>query len=997
MNTLTLPFTRHLWGALVALLAVAGFLITAPAAHATPANGWIWGGGADNFEGAAWFSMNASNANDPATDGLYFVDIPFGDGDITGYAWSGGTTASPESFYGWLSFNETTHSVASCSGKGNARRVGNTIVGAAIIVASAGSGGYDGCVVFDHGKGSVTIDPTTGTMSGYAYSSEYGWLSMSNVSIAPSGAKAGTLTGVNCSIAEGAPSCAPTLNWTVNEWVTGAELRDTSGPVHALVVPPVTGTFTVTPLASGVSKTFGLYGRSLAAPTMDVLQGGVTVTAFCNAPRLWLDGVCKTPAATGSITVRDVDTDADVTASPNCTIPVNGTLCSRKVSWTSTNATAPSIKRDGVTLSNNASGTLSPNPTFDGSGVSVTFAVYDGLSSLKTVQIKGVCDTGSSWQSGSCKPNVVPEGSISTTTCEVAIGQKECNATISWTTSSVTDPRIYENKESTGQVLKGWAASGSFTVNLSMKSDGTGQSAVYTLYNGTNLPANILKGPTSITATCANGSSYNPTLESCQSTALTATLRGLSTCEIEDGASVCASVPLTWGLSGVFGTATVKVLVENTYAPSPEYGSEPVPTTLSGKTANFVNVVSFGTTSFKVVGWVNNDPREVDPVFEVKGSCRPGSQPTGGVCQPIPGPTADITVNDCVIAENASTCNTNVSWTVANVDSASTQAILRMNGVGFDGPYGDGTYNKNYSTSSPATVPATVSFQVVRQDSVTQLGDMKTMTIKCAGSGVWTGGRCQTVANTITANPANTCTITAVDGENCEVTLSWNTSASTPVLHIASTTSSVTSNELPVGNKTVRLVPGTYKFSILDGASEKAAVSNYQVVCANGLVWNEFPSAGNSQACVAAAKSEIAFDYEKLPRDYNSFCVISEESSECTVEITATVSGASQPVMYRKYVSESSYSKMIPRVSDSLARDASRTKTFPSVVIGYGETRFKIVDEDGDGDAVELGEEDITTSPADPAARTARAYCGSGLTFDFAANPPRCRNISGQR
>ena len=171
-----------------------------------------------------------------------------------------------------------------------------------------------------------------------------------------------------------------------------------------------------------------------------------------------------------------------------------------------------------------------------------------------------------------------------------------------------------------------------------------------------------------------------------------------------------------------------------------------------------------------------------------------------------------------------------------------------------------------------------------------------------------------------------------------------------------------------------------------------------QAYCAAGLVWDANPVAGEVQKCIPMAKSDIHFSYEpSSARDYDAYCEIGVEKYECSMEITATVSGASQAVLYKKHPTDSDYVRMTPRVTDGLDRDASTARSFPSIVIKFGDTKFKIVDNDGTGDDIKLGEEDISTSPPDPAVRTARARCAPGLTFDYAANPQRCRNISGQQ
>ncbi len=759
MNTLTMPFTRHLWGALIALTACAGFLISAPAAHATPASGWIWGGTEStttppSYIGTGWFSMNASNPNDTTPDGRYVVDIPFVDGDITGYAWGGGTTASAgtEHFYGWLSFEETLHSVAACGGKGNARRVGNKIVGAAIIVASAGSGEYDGCVVFNHGQtaSEVTIDPATGTISGYAWSSDLGWLDMSKVTIAASGAKAGTLTGVNCDIPEGGTTCSPSLNWMVNSWVTGAELRDTAGPTHALAIPPTSGTFTVTPLGDGVSKTFGLYGTSVAEPAMGILQPGVTVTAQCKAPRLMIGGVCKTPAATGNIVVKDATTGAVIAAAPyDCTIPLNGSSCSRRVEWSISGASTPSFKIDGIVISNLASGTVSPNPTFDGSGVSKAFAMFDGSTPIgSTVQIKGVCESGSHWETGSCKQDVAPSGSITTGTCTVATGAHSCTATVDWlTNSSVAHPAIYENKNGAGQVLKGWTSAGSFSVTLQMKADGTGQSAVYDLYDGDNVTGSPLDGPKTITAQCASGFAYSSAL-GCQATTLTPSLSGLDTCTIAIGSSACSSVPLAWSLSGSFGTATVRAIGGGYDVAGRKYGTEPAPTVVISA-ADFVNVVGNGTVQFRVVAWVNNVETPVGITHSVTGSCVAGSHwdPSSGKCVADASvPTGDLTVapqtggaGGCEnLVSGYTDCPVYVSWTSTG---ASTPLKIKRTVVTTGEEVTPLTNLPDSDTNRDDYLPKPGEYRYGLYDNTnTLLGSEVTIKMSCAPDLTWIDG-----------------------------------------------------------------------------------------------------------------------------------------------------------------------------------------------------------------------------------------------------------------
>ncbi len=192
--------------------------------------GWLWGGaemldvngvtppnngvmdGDEN--GLGWVSMNNRDC-DTNDDGIvdasehttnpacpaggtarYGVDIPMADGDLSGYAWSGSESGGEQ--YGWISFN--AGDVAGCPSGGicKARRVGNTILGWARVLAirDAGlnAGGWGGWISlndanFGGSNYGVTVDTSNNKLPGYAYSDELGWINFSivggGVSISP--------------------------------------------------------------------------------------------------------------------------------------------------------------------------------------------------------------------------------------------------------------------------------------------------------------------------------------------------------------------------------------------------------------------------------------------------------------------------------------------------------------------------------------------------------------------------------------------------------------------------------------------------------------------------------------------------------------------------------------------------------------------------------------------------------------------------------------------
>ena len=148
------------------------------------AAGFAWGGGAATngagYDGIGWVSFN--NLSDGSAVG-YGVNIPMTNGALSGYAWS--------EHYGWLSFNGAD--LAGCTpALSAATRTGNAITGGARILsirdAGVNSGGWSGCVSLagnaqDGSPYGVSVSPgnPSSSLSGYAWSDELGWISLSGV------------------------------------------------------------------------------------------------------------------------------------------------------------------------------------------------------------------------------------------------------------------------------------------------------------------------------------------------------------------------------------------------------------------------------------------------------------------------------------------------------------------------------------------------------------------------------------------------------------------------------------------------------------------------------------------------------------------------------------------------------------------------------------------------------------------------------------------------
>ncbi len=166
--------------------------------------GWLWGGGTESdgvspWDGSntnfGWISANSSNCdvnNDGLSDGTascppagtsianYGLNIPSGNGNVTGYAWSENL--------GWIDFNP---SGPYPTGPGySVQRNSNNLVGWARIVsivqAGSNSGGWQGWIKMNGNNYGVTINSSTGQLNGYAWSDELGWVDFSRAKVPPS-------------------------------------------------------------------------------------------------------------------------------------------------------------------------------------------------------------------------------------------------------------------------------------------------------------------------------------------------------------------------------------------------------------------------------------------------------------------------------------------------------------------------------------------------------------------------------------------------------------------------------------------------------------------------------------------------------------------------------------------------------------------------------------------------------------------------------------------
>ncbi len=82
----------------------------------------------------------------------------------------------------------------------------------------------------------------------------------------------------------------------------------------------------------------------------------------------------------------------------SCTVPDGEASCPGSISWTTSNADMPRLSVDGVTLSEEASGTV--NLDLPGDFIDVVLA--DGGVTLDSVTFRGVCESASAWDGAVC-------------------------------------------------------------------------------------------------------------------------------------------------------------------------------------------------------------------------------------------------------------------------------------------------------------------------------------------------------------------------------------------------------------------------------------------------------------------------------------------------------------------------------------------------------------------------------------------------------------------
>jgi hypothetical protein len=289
---IVLPFLLLL--TLAVLVTISSGIVVA--GTGSSAGGWAWSGSESvddgvingNESGIGWISMNSLDCDtdensqiDVAACGSvgspianYGVNIPSVDGVLTGYAWS--------EHLGWISFNAAD--VVGCENLSvptpGPSRVGDLFQGAARIlsVRDAGSytNGYDGCISLSGPGYGVVVEPSGSDLDGFAWSSDFGWIDMSNVTFVPAPVDP-ILLGYGCQIPVNGNTCDGRFTW---------DALGASGPVQ--LYNERTGQ-TYSTNSSGVDEYHELQpGNNLIQllEGIDILKS-ITVGATCDSGSDW--------------------------------------------------------------------------------------------------------------------------------------------------------------------------------------------------------------------------------------------------------------------------------------------------------------------------------------------------------------------------------------------------------------------------------------------------------------------------------------------------------------------------------------------------------------------------------------------------------------------------------------------------------------------------------------------------------------------------------------
>lgn len=129
-----------------------------------------------------------------------------------------------------------------------------------------------------------------------------------------------------------------------------------------------------------------------------------------------------------------------------CAINVGADTCAASMSWSSSNATAPSVRQNGGQISVAPAGSANPSIGYG----NTTFSFFNGGSQLASQSVTASCTAGSYWYNGRCGLPVTVDVSLDAP-ATAYVGQE---VTLNWTTSNADNCVA-----SGGQPNGGWYSS----------------------------------------------------------------------------------------------------------------------------------------------------------------------------------------------------------------------------------------------------------------------------------------------------------------------------------------------------------------------------------------------------------------------------------------------------------------------------------------------------------------------------------------------------------
>ena len=326
-----------------------------------------------------WISLNCRNDSNCASSD-YKVTIN-ADRTITGWGWS--------SNIGWVKFGglasfptgggtaaenaRLTGTYPNLTWSGWARACAGTLGGTCSTMSNnPEAGAWDGWISLRGTNHAITSNMATGmNADSYAWGSEVvGWIDMfSQVTFATTSA---TIWGNNCTVAQGASTCATQLNWDIDNSAASPNMYRVTAPASQLSTNRTQTNFGVT---------IGLGNTTFHARSGTTMLDAVTLSATCAAGLTPSGGICILGTGTTSPTM-------DLNAIP----PIVRRGNTATITWSLSSLTGNTCVINGPGITNLAvgavSGSVQTGPIMNTATVRITCTgSYGTVEERRTIEV----------------------------------------------------------------------------------------------------------------------------------------------------------------------------------------------------------------------------------------------------------------------------------------------------------------------------------------------------------------------------------------------------------------------------------------------------------------------------------------------------------------------------------------------------------------------------------------------------------------------------------